>query len=72
MKYPKAVMKTSELIEMGFPESMLMTAYRTNGQEFAQKADPRKKNSPILFDTEGFEEWRLKKLRAENKAIMRG
>lgn len=72
MEYPKAMMKIKELMDMGIPESMLMNAYRYPGQEFAQKINPKQKNSPIVFDTEGFDKWRVKMLRAENKAIIRG
>ena len=42
LEYPKEVMKTSELVEMGFPEQMLLNAYRVKGQTFAQKSDPTK------------------------------
>lgn len=72
MEYPKPMMRLKELMAMGIPESMLMNAYRYPGQEFAQKIDPKQKNSPIVFDTEGFDKWRMKMLRAENKAIIRG
>ena len=44
---------------------------RESNQSFAQKINPYKKNSPIIFDTEEFDKWRLKKLRDENKAIRR-
>lgn len=71
MEYPKQIMKVSELKEMGFPEKFLMIAYLTKGQTFAQKLNTVKKNSPIIFDTEGFEKWRLNRLAAENKALPR-
>lgn len=51
---------------MKYPKAMMKI------QEFAQKIDPRQKNSPIVFDTEGFDKWRMKMLRVENKAIIRG
>lgn len=72
MKYPKKVMRLKELEKMGFPQDFLLRAYRTRGQNFAQKQNPSARNSPILFDTELFEEWRLKQLMAENKALPRG
>lgn len=72
MKYPKAMMKIKELMDMGIPESMLMNAYREKGQNFAQKIDPKRSNSPIVFDTAEFDKWRMKMQRAENKAIIRG
>lgn len=71
MKYAKKVMRKSELCEMGFPEEFLDSAYRESNQSFAQKINPYKKNSPIMFDTEEFDKWRLRKLRDENKAIRR-
>lgn len=72
MEYPKAMMKIKELMDMGIPESMLMNAYREKGQNFAQKIDPKRSNSPIVFDTAEFDKWRMKMQRAENKSIIRG
>ena len=37
MKYPKQIMRKSELCEMGFPEEFLDSAYRESNQSFAQK-----------------------------------
>lgn len=67
MEYPKPVMKMGELVKMGFPRSFLDEAYRERGQDFAQKG--AKKNSPIIFDTELFEKWRVRKQREENRAL---
>ncbi len=67
MEYQKPVMKMGELVKMGFPRSFLDEAYRERGQDFAQKG--AKKNSPIFFDTELFEKWRVRKQREENKAL---
>lgn len=72
MEYPKTMMKIKELMDRGIPESMLMNAYREKGQNFAQKIDPKRPNSPIVFDTAEFDKWRMKMQRAENKAIIRG
>lgn len=72
MDYPKPVMRLSELVGMGFPEELLMKAYRSQGQNFAGKIDPAKKNSPIIFETAGFEAWRLSRIRMENRSMMRG
>lgn len=58
MNYPKPVMRKAELIEMGIAEAFLDRAFRAKGQTFAWKAT-NKRNSPILFDTEGFEKYRL-------------
>ncbi|MFR8617473.1 MAG: hypothetical protein ACLVFD_06780 [Anaerostipes hadrus] len=67
MKYDKPIMRMSELVKMGFPRSFLDEAYRERGQDFAQKG--AKKNSPIFFDTELFEKWRVRKQREENRAL---
>lgn len=72
MKYPKSIMRLSELQKLGYPREMLLTAYRTRGQTFAQKCNPLCENSPIIFETEKFEKWRLEQQKMENKAIMRG
>ena len=71
MQYPKAVMRMQELVKMGFPETFLMAAYRSRGQTFAQKKDPNKSNSPILFDTEEFDKWRIRRLKIENASLPR-
>ncbi len=72
MQYPKPFMRLQELKSMGLPEQMLLDAYREKGQRFAQKINPAKKTSPILFDTTEFEKWRLARLDLENKSIPRG
>ncbi|MCB6414522.1 hypothetical protein LI221_05485 [Faecalimonas umbilicata] len=69
MKYPKEIMRKSDLIKMGFPEELLDRAYRCRGQAFAQKIDPSKKNSPLIFDTAGFERWRLDQIKAEQQSM---
>lgn len=58
IKYPKPVMKMSELVAMGFAKDFLMYAYRKNTAAIAWKMNPTKSNSPILFDTEGLEKFR--------------
>lgn len=60
MTYPKAVMKATELEKMGFTREYLMYAFRFKGQKFAWKMNPTKINSPIVFDTEEFDKWRLR------------
>lgn len=71
MEYPKQVMKITELTELGFPKEWLMKAYRNKSQNFAWKIDMTKRNSPIVFDTKGLEEYRLKMINAERIAIAR-
>lgn len=59
MDYPKPVMKATELEKMGFPRNYLLKAYRRTGQNYAWKTTSAK-NSPIVFDTEKFEKWRMR------------
>jgi len=61
MNYPKAVMKATELEEMGFPREYLDYAFRFKGQQFAWKMNPTKPNSTIVFDTEEFDKWRMRR-----------
>lgn len=72
MQYPKPFMRISELTKLGLPEQMLLDAYREKGQRFAQKISPGKKKSPIIFETEEFEKWRIARLEMENKTLPRG
>ena len=57
MEFPKPIMKTSELEEMGYPKNMLMRAYRERNQTFARKINPLASNSTIVFEVEGFIKW---------------
>lgn len=68
MDYPKAVMRVKELEKMGFPHEYLMRSYYSINQNFAWKMNPIIKNSPILFDTAGFEKWRLKDVQMQTSA----
>lgn len=65
MDYPKAVMTTSELKEMGFTRTYLERAYHSKCNNFATKVDPSKEKSTIIFDTAGFEAWRQKEIKAQ-------
>lgn len=71
MKYPKPFMRFQELRKVGFSVTFLQEAYRAKGQTFAQKINPMKPNSPIVFETEGFEKWRISRCKAENAGIQR-
>ena len=71
MFYPKPFMRLKELHKMGIPKEFLLEAYRTKGQTFAQKINPLKSNSPIIFDTDGFEKWRISRCKVENAGIPR-
>ena len=58
MKFRAPVMRLTELKkEMGFPEEYLMNIYNTKGQIIARKINPKARNSPIIFDTEGLKKW---------------
>lgn len=54
MKYPKKVMRKTELEGMGISKAYLMRIYREYGSPVAYKLNPHSKreNSPIVFDTE--------------------
>lgn len=58
MQYPKKIMRLQELKKIGFPEAYLMRIYRTKGQTIAWKMNQTRRNSPIVFDTEGLEKLR--------------
>lgn len=60
MTYPKPIMRMTELEKMGFPREYLLRAYRTKNQNFARKINGTKPNSPIIFDTEEFDKWRIR------------
>lgn len=69
MEYPKKLMTITELKKLGFAERFLREAYRLPGQRFAMKQNMLKVKSPIVFDTDEFEKWRMKNLIAENRII---
>lgn len=71
MKYPKPVMRITELIEMGFSYPYLRRAYGSPGQRFATKINPLKNNSAFLFDTEEFEKWRVQDIENQMKGLQR-
>lgn len=69
MNYPSEIMTRKALIsQMGFTEAYLMRAFSTPGQTFAWRENPMNKHSPILFDTEGLEEWRIKDCQRQERA----
>lgn len=65
MDYPKRIMKMSELKSLGFPQPLLMEAYRDPKQDFATKVNPTKANSTIVFDTVGFDKWWNKRIKLQ-------
>lgn len=72
MEYPKKMMRFQELIKFGIPKVTLLEAYDTPGQTFARKISPLKKNSPIIFDTDGFEKWWQKRAKAAQRGQANG
>lgn len=71
MRFPKPIMKTAELVAMGFSPEYLRRAYGTKGQRFATKINPQKRNSALLFDTAGFAEWIDKDIESQTKGMQR-
>lgn len=71
MKYPRQIMKISDLEQMGFPKEYLLRAYHSRGQTFATKMNPAKRNSPVIFDTEGFDQWMQQEIKAQQNADRR-
>lgn len=71
MQYEKPMMRTAELIRMGFSPEYLRRAYGTPGQRFATKINPLKQNSAILFDTAEFERWRISDIEIQTKGLRR-
>lgn len=61
VEYPARYMRKSEILKMQNPligREVLNRAIMYAPDGVARKVDPRKKNSPVIFDTEKFEEWR--------------
>jgi hypothetical protein len=59
MKYPKEIMRATELVKMGFSRRMLMRAFNVPKQTFAWRNNPLSKSSTIMFSTTEFEKYRL-------------
>lgn len=63
VEYPARYMRKAEILKMNNPligREVLNRAIMYAPEGVARKVDPRKKNSPVIFDTEKFEEWRQK------------
>lgn len=67
MEYPRQIMKISELCEMGFPKEMLMEIFRNPRQNFARKMNPLRRNSHIIFETEGLNKWLNEDIKLQGK-----
>lgn len=57
IQYPKEILKKAEMMDLGFPEEMLLRATQEKNQNFAFKLNPLAKNSPWMFITSGFDQW---------------
>ena len=65
LRLVEEIMKMSELKSLGYPQPLLMEAYRDPKQTFATKVDPSKPNSTIIFDTAGFDKWIAKRIKLQ-------
>lgn len=68
MEYPKKVMNKKELLDMGFTRSYLDRAISVPGQTFAWRMNPANKSSPMMFDTQKFDQWRLREIAVAERA----
>lgn len=60
MTYSKKFMRATELYKMGVPKPVIQQAIKEN-KEFVRKADPTKRNSVLIVDTEEFDKWWIRK-----------
>ena len=67
MEFPRKIMKISELCEMGFPKEMLMEIFRNPRQNFARKMNPLRRNSLIIFETDGLNKWLNEDIKLQGK-----
>ena len=65
MRYPKEIMRKSELLKIGFPEDFLKRAQLTG--KIAWRSDPTRLNSPILYDTQALEKYRIDQMELDNQ-----
>lgn len=71
IKFPKAFMRASELMEMGIPAELITRAYGDKNQKFAMKINPAKRNSPLIMETAGFAEWMARQIDAQVRGMER-
>lgn len=64
MEYPKKIMYQKELVQMGYPLSMLRRISRERGQKVAFLENPNNKTSPMLFDTDELKKYLIRQNRA--------
>lgn len=72
MVFPKPYMRMNELVAMGISRSLLQRAYGDRAQRFAQKVSPCKRNSPIIYNTEGLAAWMDKDIQNQLRGMRRG
>ena len=68
MEYLKPVMSKQELLGMGFTRAYLDRAIASPGQTFAWQTNPANKHSPVMFDTQKFDQWRCKEIAVAERA----
>lgn len=68
MEYQKPVMSKKELLGMGFTRAYLDRAIASPGQTFAWQTNPANKHSPVMFDTQKFDQWRCKEIAVAERA----
>lgn len=67
MEFPRQIMKISELCKTGFPKEMLMEIFRNPRQNFARKMNPLRRNSHIIFETDGLNKWLNEDIKLQGK-----
>ena len=67
MEFPRQIMKISELCKMGFTKEMLMEIFRNPRQNFARKMNPLRRNSHIIFETDGLNKWLNEDIKLQGK-----
>ena len=67
--YPQKIMSKKQLMNMGFSERYLLRAAASPRQTFACRQNPFNKTSPLIFDTDGFEKWRQKEIKAYRESV---
>lgn len=72
MEFPKKIMYQKELVQMGFPETMLRRISREKGQKVAYKENPNNRTSPTLFDTDELQKYLIRQNKAAELAMQRG
>ena len=68
IKFPKDVMKRSELLEMGFPKAFLDRAHAEGDFSLKTNSANPSSNSTIIYYTKGLQKWIDQHSKAEKAA----